>query len=349
MVYRILVVILLLTLIGVILFQNKREIDASLALAELKVEEWPVVVEEIKLSTYQESYQLTGILSPREELNIHVLVSGKIVELHKREGDEVKAGDLIARIDSKTLTNEIEVSDLTLIQARMDLNRMRALKDGEAVTSQQLEQAELRVKSEEVRNKALKSRMRDSDLTAAMAGTIATLNFKEGEVVSPGRPLGVIVDLSKVILTVFVSSSQILRLKLKQSIDIEVEEYPNMAFTGTISKLASKENEGLKYAVEIDVNRIENYPLLSGMFATARFNHEKQNSIIIRRSSVLGGLNDSYVFLNQDGLAKKRSVKVGKTVKNGIEIVDGLNEGEQLIVSGQRNLKEGVKVRIVTD
>lgn len=349
MVFRVLVIILLLGLIGAVLFQNKREIDAGIALAELKVEAWPIVVEEVKLLTYQEKVELSGVLSPLDELKIYASSSGTVTKLYKKEGDKVKSGEVVARLNEALLTHEINLSGSSLAQAKEDLIRMRNLSAGEAVTAQQLEQAELRVKSEEARNRSLKTRIADTYLRAAKTGTITSLSFKKGEVIAMGHPLGTISDLSKLIARVSLTSSQVLNLGIDQMVDLRADEYPQILFNGNITKIATRADDGLKFNVEVTLNSNEDYPLLAGMFITTVIKEKEKSSFLVDRNAILGGLRDSYVYVAANGSAEKRKVTLGKTTTFGVEVVSGLEAGERLVVSGHRNLKDGVKVKVVSN
>ena len=346
-IYRVIVVVLLLGLIGILLFKNKKEIDRNTALAEVGVTEWPVVTKVVKTTTINEKLTASGLLKPSEQVTIFASFQGLVTKSFKKEGDRVVKGDVIGKIDDELLRNELRVSEATLAQARSDLQRMINLEKGEAITSQQLELAQLKVTAEEAKQKSIKKRLYDSNIRAAISGSITSLAFKTGEMVSPGRPLGIISDLESYIFTVEFSPLQVASLAPEKEVNVRIDEMPAKEFRGRPKSISSVTNTAAKYEVDITIIDEQTDQLKSGMFATASFESGERQVILVDRDVILGGLERPYVYLLNGNQAAKTPINLGRISEAGVEVLSGLKDGDELIISGHTNLSEGSMVKVM--
>jgi multidrug efflux pump subunit AcrA (membrane-fusion protein) len=94
-------------------------------------------------------------------------------------------------------------------------------------------------------------------------------------------------------------------------------------------------------------NNSRKYPLRSGMYGKVTFNLPSQTSLTIPRTALLGSVNTPQVFVVEGGKAVQRDLVIGATVDNKIVVLQGLNEGETVVTSGQENLKDGIAVDIM--
>ena len=114
-----------------------------------------------------------------------------------------------------------------------------------------------------------------------------------------------------------------------------------------INFIAPKSDNTLNYPVEIEVQNAAKNTLRAGMYATAIFEFPKQApQLLIPRTAFAGGVNSNQIFvLESDTIAKLRNVVSGRIIGEQVEILDGLKEGETIIVSGQINLVDGTLVK----
>ena len=187
---------MLIVLIGLTLYNNKREIDQRTALAELKVEAWPVEVAKVRPTSFVEKFNYHGVLAPHRSLMVTSLAQGRVEQLFAIAGKKVSKGDVLVRINDDLLQAELSAVEASLAQAQANLLRMENLSAGEAVTAQQLEQAQLRVKADQAKLQSLQKRIGHTLVRAPFRGVIKNVFVELGGVVGPGVPIGELIDQS---------------------------------------------------------------------------------------------------------------------------------------------------------
>ena len=175
--------------------------------------------------------------------------------------------------------------------------------------------------------------MNDTKVRAGISGTINKRMVEPGAVVSPGTPLFEIVNINSLKLAVLVDESQVGRIQIGQQVDINVNVLPDEIFTGRISFIAPKSDASLNFPVEIEV--ANNGKLKAGMYATALFKTnygaENQNMLVVPAEAFVNGVSSGQLFIVQNGTAKLVKVQTGKVYGDKVQIISGLNGGEQVI------------------
>jgi RND family efflux transporter MFP subunit len=158
-----------------------------------------------------------------------------------------------------------------------------------------------------------------------------------------------IVNVSKLKLKVTVNESQVASLKLGNTVNVSASVYPDKTFTGKITFIAPKADATLNFPVEIEINNNASNDLKAGMYGTANFDskQQKQSMMIVPRNAFVGSVSSNQIFVAENGIAKLKTVTAGRILGNKVEIINGLSEGETVIITGQINLQDGSKVDII--
>jgi len=170
-----------------------------------------------------------------------------------------------------------------------------------------------------------------------------------GAFVGPGAELFEIVDVSKLKLKVSVNEAQVVQLKKGDKVTIKSTVFPESEYSGVVSFIAVKADNSLNYPIEIEVANSGKNELKAGMYGTAYFNFPQQEDVIqIPRSSFVGSVNSNQVYvMSADSVATLRQVTPGKIFGSQVVILQGLEEGETVITTGQINLNDGDKVNVL--
>ena len=294
-------------------------------------------------------YSANGTFIPKQETNQAADISGRVVNVFVREGSRVGAGQVLASIKRDAIEVDVTQAQNNLQNAIIDNQRYEnAYKTG-GVTKQQLDNSRLQLKNAQAALRSQGVRMNDTKVRAGISGTINKRMVEPGAVVSPGTPLFEIVNINSLKLAVLVDESQVGRIQIGQQVDINVNVLPDETFTGRISFIAPKSDASLNFPVEVEV--ANNGQLKAGMYATALFKTnygaENQNMLTVPAEAFVNGVSSGQLFIVQNGVAKLVKVQTGKVYGNKVQIISGLNGGEQVITSGQINLENGSKINIV--
>lgn len=328
---------------------NKTKQEKEVAEVAKQVDKINVNVVTAKRENINTDYSANGTFIPKQESNQSADISGRVVSVYVKEGSRVGAGQVLASIKRDAIEVDVTQAQNNLQNAIIDNQRYEnAYKTG-GVTKQQLDNSRLQLKNAQAALRAQGVKMNDTKVRAGISGTINKRMVEPGAVVSPGTPLFEIVNINSLKLAVLVDESQVGRIQIGQQIDINVNVLPDETFTGRISFIAPKSDASLNFPVEVEV--ANNGQLKAGMYATALFKTnygaENQNMLTVPAEAFVNGVSSGQLFIVQNGVAKLVKVQTGKVYGNKVQIISGLNGGEQVITSGQINLENGSKINIV--
>src|SRR5574343_226754 len=145
------------------------------------------------------------------------------------------------------------------------------------------------------------------------------------------------------------NESQVASLKVGSVIKVGSNVYPDKEFTGKITFIAPKADASLNFPVEIEITNNTSNDLKAGMYGTAKFasNQQKQMLKIVPRNAFVGSVSSNEIFVIENGTAKLKKVTAGRILGDKVEILDGLSNGEIVIVTGQINLQDGNAVEVI--
>lgn len=184
-------------------------------------------------------------------------------------------------------------------------------------------------------------------------GIVAKVYLDKGAVVVPptmsttmGTPIVRVVNMKTAKVVLNVGDRDYPKVKVNQQADIIADAYPDKIFKGRVNSIAPVINPYTKTAsVEILIPN-ENLLLRSGMFVEVRLIVGERNGIVIENDSIIKSYGKKYVFVNDNGIAKKREIKTGIVDENKVEVVEGLKEGESIVTTGAEMLFDGAVLDI---
>lgn len=327
--------------------KNKAENDAKTAVVAIKSDAVAVTVTTAERQNINLDFSSNGNFSANQDLMLKAEAGGRITSILVKEGARVSRGQVLAHIDSEYASLDVQRTEDALHKLRTDQARYQSSYETGGVTKAQLDEIELAVRNTENQLQQAKRRMQDSNVKAPISGIVNKRMIELGAYVSPGADLFEIVDISRLKLDVTANETQVVQIKTGDKVKITSTVFPAEEFTGTVSFIAVKADNSLNYPIEILVdNESQRVGLKAGMYATAHFQFPKQDPVImIPRGSFIGSVSSQLVYvMDTDSTAQQREVTPGRIIGERVEILNGVQEGETIITSGQINLTNGVKV-----
>lgn len=347
----ILIGIAVIGLIAFILMNNKAENEEKTAIVAEKNATVSVKIDTVKTQEVSLDFVSNGNFEPIQELKFSAEKSGKVIQVLAKEGDYVKVGQVLAIVRSDVVNVEASNANASYQNAVTDYNRYEnAFKTG-GVTKQQLDQAKLAMVNAKAQLTQANINVGDTRIKAPISGFINKKYIEPGSILAgmPATELFDIVNVSKLKLKVTVNESQVASLKVGDITKIKASVYPDKDFSGKITFIASKADESLSFPVEIEIANNTSNDLKAGMYGTAEFASKQQKSslMIVPRNAFVGSVSSNQIFIVENGEAKLKKVTAGRILGDKVEILGGLSDGQQVIVTGQINLQEGSKVEII--
>lgn len=342
-----LVIILAIAGIVLVLTNNKKKNAAKTAIVAQGSGAISVRTSVIQKQAINLDFSANGTFAPNQELNFLSENAGRVTKIYVEEGDRVTKGQSLARVDAEILNTDKETAEANLQNAIKDEARYSSSFKTGGVTQQQLDQAKLAVQNAKLRLQSTQRRVSDANIKSPINGIVNKKYIEVGAFVNAqGTQMFELVDVSKLKLKVSVNESQVANLKVGDQVQIKSNVFPTDDYVGKITFIAAKADASLNFPIEIMVENNKKNTIKAGMYGTAIFKFPGQApSLTIPRGSFVGSVSSNQIFvLGEGNKAVLRKVVAGRILGENVEILDGLKEGETVIISGQINLIDGTPV-----
>ena len=276
--------------------------------------------------------------------NVAPSLTGKIEHIFVEVGDKVNAGDMLVRMDqTQYLTQKIQLANLEI-----EVGRLEALLETGSVSQQTYDQT--KVAYDQLKQN-LAFLEQNTYVKAPFDGVISAKTYEDGELYG-GQPIVVLTQVKKLKALIAVPETYYPMIKEGMKLTVKSEVYPDESFPATI-EVVYPTIDAASHTFQCKVvipNASEK--LRGGMYVTTTLGLGKENTIVVPYQSVekLIGSNERYVFINENGYAKRVSVKLGQRFDENIEIIaPEIKAGVEYISVGQHKLVDGVKIRIANE
>ncbi|MCH2170783.1 efflux RND transporter periplasmic adaptor subunit [Myxococcota bacterium] len=333
---------------------------APRALTALRVQVAPVLEDMVDSET-----QVSGIVRAFRRTAIAAEVSGRVVERRTEPGDRVRGWQEIVILDAtrSTLAEEeaqanLRVRRVGLEEARAELERGEKLKVGHSISDRQLDalrfSAERADSAHELATVILRSAQRsveDATIRAPFTGRIEEVDVQVGDFVTPGTPIARLVDLSQVRVHAGVTATEAATLAVGENARVSFEELGGTIRSGAIRNISSvADPTNGTYNVELWLDN-DDGRLRDGMVAAVTFSpRPAQSGLVIPRAALVRRAGRLAVFVVHESTtgtrAQVREVRVGRRSGENVEILDGLEPGEHVVIDGLFALRDGARVMI---
>lgn len=316
-----------------------------------------VKVVEVSKGEFSKFLQYKGTVSSWKTANIAPDASGRIWKIYKKQGDRVQKGDLLAEVDTTTLKLQLKQAQAALgvayagyKDAKLNLNRLKKLREKNAISQMQLEKAQLgfesaaaQKKSAEANLNVIKHTLENSIMRAPFKGIITSKNMEEGDMINPMMGMGAnvltLMDLSQVKIVLDIPSEDIEIIQIGQNCLATVMSLGDQVFNGEVySKNLAADPVSKTFKVEIKIDNPD-IKIKAGVFAEVMIQISRKKDVITLPLSAL--VDDQFVVLFEDGKSRTVTVKAGEKNDKQVEILEGLTTGQLVVVEGNYDLKDG--------
>jgi len=307
-----------------------------------------VVVQELVPTLVRDRLSLPGMVEPWEHLGILAEVRGVVEEVLVEEGDHVKQGDLIARIDTKDYENTINSIRAAYNLAATNLKRLSGLREKEIIAQSELDKINAEVQTLEADLAIAELQLKRCYVRSAISGVINELPAKKGLYLAVGDPVATVLDIERVKVTVGIPEADVDAVRKIDMFELVIEALVNRKITARKYFLAvAPESQAQVYRLELEVANGSG-AILPGMFARVEIiKQEFPDALAIPLYAVITRDNKHYVYLEEDKTAALSEIKIGILDGWQIQVLEGLVPGQRVIVVGQRSVDEGQRLNVV--
>lgn len=304
---------------------------------------------------------LNGSIEGQTSATVSAKISGRIEQVMVSEGQQVKAGDPLAKLESVELANTVRTAGDAVTKAQVnydlaltDYNRYQKLYSQGAVSQQQLDTAAAKLKIAEADLSTAVSSQSNAQqqygygiLTAPVDGVVANVTATVGQVVSPGAALMVVQDINQVYAVVNIEQKDLALVKPGQKAEVNVDAYGERTFAGTVDLMNPEAGSGNRmFRTKVKIDNADG-ALKAGMFAKVQLaTGDAVQTLVVPQAAVIQKQGLYYVFTIENDKAVRHQVEIGEVTGEVIQVKAGIEAGAKVAVTNVSQLKDGETVRI---
>lgn len=286
-----------------------------------------------------------GAIEPAQETPLSMQTTGRVVAVHVKNGQRVKAGQVIIDLDNTQALNALKGTEAALRHAQDGYDRVSKVHDKGVVSDQKMVEIESELQQAKSLYAAAKQQLAECTLKAPCEGVISGLEAVTGQTILPGTTLCKLLDVTGFSVRFTVPENEINNLGKRGTVECAAVD---KVFPITLTETGIVAN-ALTHTYDV-VARIEGGAdvLMTGMVAKVQIKNQKSEitntDIIIPAKCILLKPDGHTVWVVEDGKAARRLVTVDGYQADGVRITEGLQEGDQLIIAGYQKLYNGCAV-----
>ena len=295
------------------------------------------------MNAYIETYSR---LEAERRVSVLARTTGLVEELAAEEGDQVRQGQVMIRLNKDELSLNWRQAEEALADASTNYDRIKTLHERSMVSQSEYETARLRLDNAKLALEGAQLNLTYANIAAPIAGVVTQRLVELGDLVRGNQEVFVVADLSPLLVKIFAPEQRMYQLHPGQEATIAVEALPDTSFRGRI-RMINPEVNPASGTVKVTLEVASAGVLKPGMFATVRIITERRpQTLTIPKKALILETDEDDVFLIEDGAVRRVAVELGFVEGDQVEIVAGLKEGDQVVTVGHEGLKDGAAVRL---
>ena len=292
-----------------------------------------------------------GTLVGNESVTITAKVTDQVTAVHFEDGQYVKAGDVLIELTNAEQQAGLGETQANLLEAELQLARLNKL-GNKIVTAQERDVASAKVKASKARLEVISVRINDRLIVAPFDGLLGFRQVSEGALVTPGTVITELDDIRQLKLDFSIPEIYLGKIVVGARVESTSPAWRGDSFSGALVSIGSRVDVATRTFVgRALIDNTSSY-LRPGMLMNVTLSMAERSAMVVPEQAIVQTGKRSIVYVAEllDGQLKAIAapVTMGNRVPGGVEILSGLKSGQQVIVSGQLNVRPGVTVRRVS-
>ncbi|MGJ4801703.1 efflux RND transporter periplasmic adaptor subunit [Luteimonas sp. SDU82] len=309
----------------------------------------PVEVEKVSRRAIAASYGNTATLEPRAESQVVAKTSGVALEVLVEEGQTVRAGQVLVRLDPDRSRLQAAQSAAQMRKLEANFKRAQQLEAQQMVSANDLDQLRYDLENARAVNRLANLELSYANVVAPISGVIASRDIKPGNFVQINSPIFRIVDTARLEATLNVPEREIAKLRAGQAVELTVDALPGKRFTGTVDRVAPVVDTG-SGTFRVVAGFAGGGELQAGMFSRLAIRYDqREDALVVPRRALLEDGGEPAVYAVREGKATRVPLQLGYSDGGWVEVRKGLAEGDAVVVAGKAALREGTAVQVLGD
>ena len=343
-----LIVGLIVILGGRIIEEQGRLAEAKKAAMKKEVPAVRVITLTLKPERLEDKISLPADIEPFEDLWVKAEVRGQVVSIPVKEGQRIKKGQFLVKLDDRDYRSRLARIEANYRLAKQDYKRMADLVKKNIAAESKLDEIEARLEDLTAQRNEAQLSLDRTRITAPISGRLNEIKAKKGELLDVNQQVARILQFKKVKVTVGIPESDVAAVFDLNEAEVIIEALENRKVKGKKIFLSRQPRTMARlYDLELMVPNPDGR-ILPGMFGRVELIKKVfTNALTVPLYAVITRGDERFVYVEKDGQAEKRLIKLGVLVGWQVHVEAGLNPGERVIVVGHRFLDDGQAVKVI--
>jgi membrane fusion protein (multidrug efflux system) len=293
-------------------------------------------------------YSGTAPIEAFAEADVIAKVEGEVRAILFEEGDEVEAGQILARLDGDRLRLELNESRARLNKMRRDFERNKELRGKGLLSEGDFEKLRYDLEALEASFNLASLELDYTQIRAPISGVVSERYVKIGTTIRVGEPAFRVTSLDPLVAYLHVPEREYRRIGAGQPVGIDIDALAGERIVAVVTRVSPVvDPETGTFKITIEINDAERR-IKPGMFGRISIVYDRHEDVLqIPRSAIVEDMGNQTIFVVEDGKAVRRIVQTGYGNEGLVEITAGLEETDQVITVGQIGLKPDAKVTVI--
>lgn len=307
---------------------------------------------------------ITGSIQPEKRADLRAEVSAVVLQVLKENGDTVKQGDLLVRLDDTSIRDSLASAEeatraagQAYDQAERQVQRLKTLQAQGMLSMQALEDAEIRrnnaqseLAATRARGVSARQQLRRTEVRAPFAGMVSERKVSAGDTAQIGKELVKVIDPSSMRFEGLVSADRMHEVKLGQAVSFRVSGYPQARFTGQVKRVDAAANATTRQVEVLVGFAAKDGPQTAGLYAEGRIQTGSGGALMLPEAAVQRSADAAHVWRVKDRKLAKVPVQLGeRDARRGeYPLLGGLADGDQILRNPGSNLVDGQAVEFAS-
>jgi membrane fusion protein, multidrug efflux system len=340
------VLILTVMVIGALSFSSCKKDEA--ANGGQKVQPVNITVETLKLSPMVDGVEIAGTVKAIEDVMMSPEEGGVVKEWVKKKGDHVKKGELIVTLKDEVMKASCDAAEAQYKMAQLNVEKQKSVYEQQGISELQYKNMEFGRDAAKANFDLMQARLERTQLRSPIDGVVDNTMPNEGEMAPPGVPIARVVNISSLKIQAEVPELYSGMIAVGTPAAVTFDAVPGETVNAKVlfvGSTVSQANRTLMVEILLSNPKGKIKPEMVAKVTLVR--RKKSDAILVSDNIVQLVDRDRYVvYVEKNGIAEERRVTIGGRQGNFVEVTNGLNAGERLIVSGYQKLVNGSPVVI---
>jgi membrane fusion protein (multidrug efflux system) len=291
------------------------------------------------------SYEMATNIASDAEAAVLARVAGQVVEILVEEGDRVSKGQVLARLDGDRPRLEMLEAKANLEQMTREYDRQKELQEQGLVSAASFDGLKFGLDSLRAIYQLQKLNYDYTSIRATIAGVVSSRDIKVGTNIEVSEVAFTVTDTSRLVAYLNIPQTELSKFSPGHEAALSVDSMPDTQFQGVVARISPTiDTRSGTFRATVYIDNADG-DLAPGMFGRFIIAYEKHaNALVVPAAAVVREDNESVVYVVTDGAAVRRAIEAGIQSAGMVEILDGLEKNEEIVVTGLTGLRDGSRV-----